>query len=364
MTQRKHLSVYQQAMFWGAALLLFIGFVWVFGKVLLPFVLGMALAYFLDPVMRRLCAFGLPRWAAAISILSIFVIVITALMIAILPLAFKQAEQLITTLPAFIDKMTLQVAPYISWTQAHLGQDNVDSIRSAVKDNVGSALSFSGGVLAGLATGGQAIIGFITTLVITPIVAFFMMKEWPDIKKWFYNILPRDSEQTIRNLLSRIDRKLAGFIRGQLSVSFILAMIFSISLTIAGLNFGFLIGLLTGIFSIIPFVGSTLGLLISLVIAWLQSGSWTYVGIIAGIFAVVQFCEGNIISPRLLGKSVGIHPLWIFFSLLAGGHLFGFLGIVLAVPLIASIGVVVSYLITIYKASPYYKSVRSKDAIS
>ena len=152
----------------------------------------------------------------------------------------------------------------------------------------------------------------------------------------------------------RIDRKLSGFIRGQLSVAFLLGLIYAIALTVAGLNYGFLIGISAGVLSIIPMVGSFLGLLASIAVAWFQSGDISYVGIIAAIFMVGQVIEGNILSPKLLGDSVGLHPLWILFALMAGGSLFGILGMLLAVPVAAVVGVLTNFTIQEYKKSDVY----------
>ncbi|HEY8190325.1 MAG TPA: AI-2E family transporter, partial [Micavibrio sp.] len=194
---------------------------------------------------------------------------------------------------------------------------------------------------------------------ITPIVAFFMMEEWVRITKWIDDMIPRDSYRTIRDLLTQMDRKVSGFVRGQVTISCVLAIAYAIALSIAGLKFGFLIGLMAGILSIVPMVGSMIGLVVAVLVAWLQSHEWSYVGIIAAIFLVGQFLEGNIITPRIMGKSVGLHPLWILFSLLAGGALFGIVGMILAVPVAAIIGVLAAFAIDRYKSSSYY----ARDAV-
>ena len=181
------------------------------------------------------------------------------------------------------------------------------------------------------------------------------MKEWPAIVRWVESLYPRQHAALIRSLLKQIDMKVAGFIRGQISVAFILGVIYALALTIADLDYGFLIGLGAGIFSIIPLVGSTLGLVVAAAVSWFQAGDPVYTGVIAAIFLGGQFIEGNFLSPKIVGDSVGLHPLWVMFALLAGGSLFGIVGMLIAVPMAAVIGVLGGFLIDRYKASPLYQ---------
>ena len=354
------LSAKNHLVFWTGAFALFLAFVWLFGDILLPFVLGMAIAYLLNPLVEFLGRHKVPRWIAALIILGLFfVFVITVLALAIPPL-YREAAALADAMPGYIEKLPDLIMPYTGWLQDKLGNGHIDSLREALQNNIGKALSVGVGVLGGLASGGQAFAGFISILILTPITAYFMMKDWAAMTGWVDNLLPRGSRDTIRDLLHKIDRKLSGFVRGQLSVAFALGTVYALALTIAGLRFGFLIGLTAGILSIIPLVGSTTGLLASVIVAWLQSGEWGYTAIIAAIFFTGQFIEGHILTPKLLGKSVGLHPLWILFALLAGGSLFGIVGMLLAVPVTASIGVLIGFALSQYKDSPYYKDGAAK----
>ena len=167
--------------------------------------------------------------------------------------------------------------------------------------------------------------------------------------------MPRHHKDTITDLLKKIDVKLAGFVRGQVSVAVILGVVYAVALSVAGLKYGFLIGLCSGLLSIIPMVGSTLGFFVSVLVAWFQTGEISYTAIIGGIFLAGQIIEGNFLTPKLVGNSVGLHPLWVFFALLAGGSLFGILGMLLAVPVAASAGVLINFAIKRYKDSSYYK---------
>lgn len=350
-------STQKQAWFWGGAFtLFFIGFIWLFRDVLTPFVLGIVIAYLLNPLVHYIMRWkGLNRGVVSLLILTLFTLLITVVLVIIVPPAAREAASLIEKAPGYIDAVMNWLNPHITWAQQMLGDNYPDNAKTLIKENADKVLAATGGIAAGLATGGQAIAGFLTTLVLTPLVAFFMMKEWPRMTDWIENLIPRDETKMVRDLLRQIDRKISGFIRGQLTVAFFLGLLYAIALSIAGLDYGFLIGLSAGAFSIIPLVGSTLGLLISVVVAWFQSGDLSYVAIIAAIFFIGQFVEGNFLSPKLVGDSVGMHPLWVIFAVFAGGSLFGILGMLLAVPVAAVVGVLVSFAILQYKKTDFYK---------
>lgn len=344
-----------QVLFWAAAFAIFLLFVFVFKSVLLPFVLGWAVAYLLEPVVSRLGRYRIGRSLAALLILGLFLLVLLALLSVLLPLIYRQSLEFAQDLPGYIDHLVLLFEPFSQKAFSVLGQSPTTDLKALLTQNAGSAAGIASSVLIGLASGGQALFGFISVLVLMPIVAYFMMKEWPHITAWMEDLLPLDSKNTILDLLRQINLKIAGFIRGQLSVAFILGFAYAIALSLAGLKYGFLIGLFAGALSIIPMVGSTVGLLISVSVAWFQAGDLMYVGIIAAIFLVGQLIEGNILSPKLVGDSVGMHPLWVFFALMAGGALFGILGMLLAVPVAAVAGVLLVFVIGRYKKSAYYK---------
>jgi predicted PurR-regulated permease PerM len=345
-----------KALFWAGALLFFALFMWLFNNILTPFILGIAIAYLLDPLLRRFSTQErIPRWAGALIILVLFLLFLTALFVLIAPMAFRQGQMLIEQIPNYAQNIMDYLSPYLTWIQDRMGTDYMEQIKSSLKDNTDKLVGVTGGIVGGIASGGAALISFGTTLVLTPLVAFFMMKEWPKIVSWVQGLYPREHATVIKGLMSEIDTKVSGFIRGQITVAFILSLLYAISLSIAGLNYGFLIGLGAGLFSIIPLVGSTLGLVVSVLVAWFQTGDMVYTGIIAAIFIAGQFVEGNFLTPMLVGDSVGLHPLWIMFALLAGGSLMGIVGMLLAVPVAAVIGVLMSFAIKKYKASSLYQ---------
>ncbi len=343
-----------KAGFWAGFFALFIAFIWIFNSILTPFILGIAIAYLLDPVMRKMSQRQIPRWASSLFILTLFFGTLSLLFILLAPLAFKQAQQLIERIPNYVQNIMDYAGPYLSWIQDRVGPDYIEQLNEYMKGNADSLVGVTGGIMGGVAAGGKFVVEAATTLALTPLVAFFMMVEWPNIVKWVESLYPRQHAALIRSLLKQIDTKVAGFIRGQIIVAFLLGIIYAIALAIAGLDYGFLIGIGAGIFSIIPLVGSTLGLVVGVVIAWFQTGDLVYVGIIGAIFMAGQFIEGNFLSPKVVGDSVGLHPLWVIFALLAGGSLFGIVGMLLAVPVAAVIGVLSSFAIDRYKASPLY----------
>ncbi len=349
------LSPLMKAGFWAGFLLLFIGFIWIFNNILTPFILGIIIAYLLNPVVKKLAQKNIPRWAIALGILTLFFGILALLFVVVAPMAFRQLQMLIEQIPNYVQNIMDFVSPYLTWVQSRVGEDSMEQISSLFKDNAGKAVAVGGGLVGGIAQGGKVVVGALTTIVLTPLVAFFMIQEWPAIVRWVEGLYPRQHVALIKSLLKKIDTKVAGFIRGQIVVAFILGVIYAISLTIAGLDYGFLIGIGAGIFSIIPLVGSTLGLLVGVFVAWFQTGDTNYVLVIAAIFMAGQFIEGNFLSPKIVGDSVGLHPLWVMFALLAGGSLFGIVGMLIAVPVAAVIGVLGGFLVDQYKTSALYE---------
>jgi predicted PurR-regulated permease PerM len=273
----------------------------------------------------------------------------------ILPIAYREAIDLSNTLPVYADRLWEMFSPYIGALQTHFVEGDAQALQEIVRENIGKAVSVGSGMVYGIGMGGQAVMSFFSIMVLTPLVAFFMMIEWDVITAWLDKQIPRHNYKVIKDLLSEIDRKISGFVRGQITIAFFLSIIYATALTIAGLNFGFLIGFIAGLLSVIPMLGSSLGLIFSLGVAWFQSGEISYVGIIAAIFIIGQLLEGNILTPRILGKSVGLHPLWILFSIMAGAAAFGIVGMLLAVPVVASAGVLTGFFLNQYRQSAYYK---------
>ncbi len=357
----KKLTFSAQAIFWLFLFAVFIGLIILFNGILLPFVIGAIIAYLLNPLVRILGQKGMKRWVASILILSGFSLFILILIGVSAPLLAREFGEFISNIPEYTQRISALVQSRLSLLEQRTGFNFMDKIHESVEEDIGKTLQMSqkvvGSVAAGLVMGGSAIVGFVTTALLVPIVAYFMMKDWPRITGFVHNLIPKAHKATINSLLDQIDRKISGFIRGQLSVCLILGIMYAVALSIAGLEYGSLIGLGTGLLSIIPYVGSTIGLLSSVGVAALQTdGNMAYVATIAAIFFAGQFIEGNFITPKLIGDSVGLHPLWIIFALMAGGSLVGLTGMLMAIPVAAIISVLIGFAIQKYRDSDFYKT--------
>lgn len=346
-----------QFVFWLVCLAVIALFILIFRDVLAPFVIGITIAYLLNPLVLRLEKLNMSRTLATIGILAIFFLLVTGLIVLIIPPLYRELAQLAEALPQYLQMLNERIQPYMNQVEAEVNAGNLDqSFREMVQNNIGNAFSFSSTLLGSVLSGGRAFIGFLSLLVITPLVAFFMMREWPKFTSGVDELIPRHNHDEIKGLLSDIDRKIAGFVRGQLLVALSLGLIYAVALTLVGLDFGFLIGLMSGLLSIIPLFGSIVGLLVSVLVAWFQATDLVFVLTVAAIFMVGQVLEGNVITPKLVGGSVGMHPLWILFSIMAGASLFGIVGMMISVPVAATIGVLLGFAIEKYQQSNYYKS--------
>lgn len=349
------MTLRNQSLFWLLAFAVFIGFVFMFKTILLPFVLGLAVAYLLNPLVHGLGRLKIARAPAALLILLGFFSAVFLFFALLTPVLYRQSLELAADMPGYIDGLWVMVEPLLVQIRDTLGISDGGDIKALLQDHAGTGVDVAKRILKSLAAGGQAVFDVIYVAIFTPIVAYFVMKEWDHITSWVEDLLPRDHKKTINTLLSQIDVKISGFVRGQISVALILGVAYAAALTVAGLKYGFLIGLSAGLLSIIPMVGSTIGLIVSVAVAWFQTGDITFVGIIAAIFFAGQLIEGNVLSPKIVGDSVGLHPLWVFFALIAGGALFGILGMLLAVPVAAVAGVLLAFGIAQYKSSALYK---------
>lgn len=350
----KPLSPKTHAIFWIATTIAFITVIILFKGVLLPFVLGVAVAYLLNPIVNKMGDIGIARAPAALMILGGFMIFLLAFIGIVSPILYRELVQFSKDLPEYIEKFWAMMTPITAKLDQYIGGTDAKSIETLLKDNAGSAANAAKFILSKLAAGSQAVIDMLSVAVFMPIVAYFMMAEWPAVTKWVRDLMPRHSEETIMGLLRQIDTKISGFVRGQISVAVVLGVSYAVMLTLAGLKYGFLIGLMSGLISVIPMVGSAVGLVVSVAVAWFQAGDIMFVLLIAGIFLGGQVIEGNFLTPKLVGDSVGLHPLWVFFALLAGGSMLGILGMLLSVPVAAVVGVLLSFAIQRYKESPYY----------
>lgn len=346
------MSMRDQAVYWGIAAVVLAAILYALGDILLPFVAGAAMAYFLDPAASRLMRLGMPR-ALAVSIL-IFGMVgatVTALVLLIPPLV-AQAGTLIQTMPEMIGRFHAELAgrfPDFLDDESALRR-SADAVAEALRER---GMALAEGALGALGS----LIAVVLFVVIAPVVTFYLLLDWPRVLERADDLLPRDHAPVIRELLARIDQALAGFVRGQITVCLILAAYYATALGLVGLQFGLVIGVVAGLISFIPWVGAVIGGVLSIGLALFQFwGSPVPIAVVVAIFVLGQFLEGNILVPRLVGGSVGLHPVWLLLAVSVFGALFGFTGMLVAVPVAAATGVLVRFALARYKDSRLYRS--------
>ena len=348
----------RQALFWLGAFVAFVVVLVVFRTILLPFLAGLALAYFLDPVADWLERRGLGRLAATLVILVGFLLLFTAALLGVIPVLVDQTGQFIERFPEYVSRIqALFLSSEGGWLRRIVGEPS-----AAIEENLKAVLtqgaSFMSTLLASIWSGGRALIDVISLFIVTPVVAFYLLLDWDRMVKRVDALLPRDHLGTIRQIARDIDSAVAGFVRGQGTVCLLLGLFYAIGLSLIGLNFGLLLGLIAGLISFIPFVGSIVGLVISVGVALFQfwpDGDYLRIALTAIIFFAGQFLEGNILQPKLVGDRIGLHPVWLMFALFAFGLLFGFTGLLIAVPASAALGVLVRFAISRYLDSDLYR---------
>ncbi len=347
-------------LFWIAALAVFVGLLWLLSPILLPFVVGMALAYVLDPLANRLTKRGVSRLIAALIILGAFVLALALLLLLIAPVLAQQISGFIDNAPGYVQRLQALVSdPNHPWLKRIVG-DNLVGAGKSVGDVMNEAMGYLDTVLASLWAKGRALISIFSLVVITPVVAFYLLCDWDRMVNSVDRLIPLPQRETVRGLGREIDATISAYVRGQSGVCLILGSYYAVGLTLAGLSFGLLIGVVSGIVSFIPYVGSLTALVLSLAVAVAQFfPDWTRILIVAGVVLFGQFMEGNVLSPKLVGHSVGLHPVWLMFALFAFGYLFGFVGLLLAVPLAAAAGVLTRFALRRYRESPLYTGNRS-----
>lgn len=351
---RYRMPIWRKLTAWAAITAVLFVFLALFDEVLLPFVVGLAVAYFLDPAADWLESHKAPRWLAATLVLSCFAILVLVVAILAFPLIQSQVIAAGEVLPRYSAKIQLLFAQMLDYASNTLEEEDIARMREAMGNQVGRLMSIAGTLLKQLFDGGMALVNVTTFVFVTPIVAFYLLRDWDRLVGWVDALIPRPHVQVVREQAREVDQTLAGFVRGQATVCIVLGVGYGLALSLAGLEFGFVIGILSGILAFIPYVGSIFGLFASVGLALLQFDDLFRVGIIAGIFIVGQLLEGNVLTPKLVGERVGLHPVWVIFSLFAGGAVLGFLGMLLALPVAASVGVLTRFAVAQYRQSPIY----------
>ncbi len=344
------------ARFWVGVLVVLAIALWLVREILLPFVLGMAIGYLLDPLVERLERRGVSRApAAAVMVVTAYAIGIAGIVV-LAPLLVRQSIDLASNLPAYTRTAYDALSPLLHRVLATSGYAHAGDLAATAAQRVTDVL---GPLATRILGGGLAVVNVLFLLAITPIVAFYLLRDWPKLVAEIDGWLPRDHADTIRAQARAIDAVLAGFARGTAIVCATLAVYYAIALTLVGLESGLAIGLVAGAVSFVPYLGTLGGATAAVAVAAFQFWpQWERVAVVSGIFVVGQLLNDYVLTPNLVGDKVGLHPLWVLFALLAGGALLGFVGVVIAVPVAAVIGVLARFAIARYKQSDVYESRR------
>lgn len=341
--------------YWFIVILFLIGLLWLLGDVLFPFVAGMALAYLFDPLLDKLEQWKIPRWIGAATLTLFSVLAVFSSILLIMPLLHTQFLEFGVRIPSYLSSIQTKVLTLVTTFQPHFSETDISTIKKSLTGVINSdVMGWLGNLFSRIWDGGVALLNILSLLFITPVVMFYLLRDWDRILEILDGWIPRKHLPIIRQQFSEINSVLSAFVRGQISVCILLGFFYGAGLSIMGLEFGFIIGLVTGLVSFVPYFGMLVGFVAGIGVAIAQFGEWGPILIIALIFFAGQFLESNFITPKLVGDKIGLHPVWIIFALLAGGTLFGFTGILLAIPAAAIIGVAGRFGILKYKASLSY----------
>ena len=359
------LTLRNQVLVWAGFFVAAILLMWLFRSILLPFVVGLTLAYLLNPVVNLLQRVGIGRPWASMLVLGLVIALVLGLFLAIVPLVAVQAAGLISLLPGYIRDLQELLREWAPQFNEWLGPERAAQLEGSLADLIGRGVELTAGITAQLAQSGLTVLNTIAVMFITPVVAFYLLIDWEGMVKKIDELLPRQYQVEIRGVLGDIDKAMAGVIRGQGSVILVLCIYYCTSLTLTGLNFGLAIGLIGGLLSFIPYVGFLIGFALSMTVALVQfwPDQWVFILIVLAVYVVGQFLEGNVLYPKLVGQSININPVWLMFALFAFALLFGFVGLLLAVPLAAISGVLARYALGKYQASALYRGVDAEAPV-
>lgn len=349
-----------QAIFWSVALALLLLLLWLLSSILLPFLLGITLAYFLNPATTWLERRGVSRTVGTTLITVGFFGAGILMLLLLLPPLLKQSLDLFQRLPGLASTFVRSIEPYLDQAAAVIGTTQPQGLHETLAGAVEKMASVTVTLVEGLVGGGVALVNIVSLLGITPLTTFYLLLNWPKIIFTLDDWLPRDHAETIRAIVRDINVVLTGFIHGAVIVCAALAAFYAMALSLTGLAYGLIIGLIAGAISFIPYLGTIFGLVASVGVAFIQFWpNWVMVVVVLGIFLAGQLFADYFLTPRIMGNKVAVHPLWLIFGLFAGGALFGFVGMLLSVPATASIGVLARFGIREYKASRLYRGEHS-----
>jgi predicted PurR-regulated permease PerM len=353
-------AVQRNTWFWVAGFLLFFLGLWLLSAILLPFVAGIAIAYFLDPLVNRLAQLRMPRGLAAFAVLTLFLTLLVLVIMLVVPILEAQVLDLAARLPSLLAAARREAEDLMQMAQQRLSPEDFAKLREAVGGKLADMFAVLGSVFRDVVTRGLALANLLSLVFVTPVVSFFLLRDWDRILVRLDGWLPRAQAATIREQALRIDEILSAYLRGQLSVCVVLGIYYAVGLTLLGLNFGSVIGLLVGVLAFIPYVGFAVGFVLALLLALTQFSDQHHVLYVVALFVAGMTIEGNLLTPKLVGERVHLHPVWVVFALLSFGTLFGLLGVLIAVPMAAVIGVLVRFALSRYLASPLYDPAKAR----
>ncbi len=347
----------RQMIFWTLILLVFIFLLWLWSSILLPFVAGIALAYIQVPLVDRLEQFGMNRTMAALLLVGVITLTIILLVLLLLPILLRQSQAFLASIPGYLGQLRALLADSASPWLNQMFSGDINKVLPEVANRSGGYLT---GFVSSLWSGGKALVSFISLIVVVPVVAFYLTCDWHRMIDTLDTWVPRHHYAPVHQIVGEIDAATSGFLRGQAGICLIVGVFYAIAFSMFGLNFALFIGLFAGLLYFVPYIGTAIGFLIAVSVAvqqfWPQ---WIPIAIVAGVFLVGQFVAAYVLSPKLIGHHVGLHPVWLIFAMFAFGYLFGFFGLLIAVPLAAAIGVLFRFALNRYFDTPLYRGGKS-----
>ena len=345
---------WRTAAVWAVLVLAVLLTLWLLSSILLPFIVGMAAAYVLDPLADWLQRHGLRRGPATLLITALFFSAFAVLLLVILPVAIEQAIGLGAKLPGYFDELRIRILHFVERLERERVVEG-GSVEGLASRFAQQALSYVGTALSNVVQSSLVVLNLVSLVFITPIVTFYLLRDWDRLVAALRGVVPPRYRPAARRLARETDQVLSGFLRGQSMVCTFLALFYGLGLVLVGLDYGAIIGFLTGLFSFIPYVGMFMGVAVGLTVAVFQFGAVIPVALVAAVFFVGQFIEGNFLTPRVVGARIRLHEVWVIFAVLAGTALFGLVGTFLATPVAAVIAVLVRFGVERWQRSDYFR---------
>jgi len=351
------MSLQNQIKAWLALLLVLGLLLWLLRGIMLPFVLGIGLAYLLNPIVEKLTRIGVHRGPATLMVMLVVVILVAALILTLLPVLVQQAFGLVRNIPGYFQQLQAFLETQVPRLELWLGPQRMQELETGLEQLFTDWIGLLTNVTGQIMQQGMGLISILTVMIVTPVVAVYMLMDWQRMVDGIDSLLPPKHKPEVRALLADMDVAFGGFLRGQGAVLLILAAYYGVSLSLAGLHFGLAIGIIAGLFSFIPYLGSFLGFILSIGVGLVQF--WPdpiMISVIVVIYMFGQLFESYFLYPKLVGSSIRLHPVWMMFAIFAFGLLFGIVGVLIAVPLAAISGVLIRWAVSKYKTSPLYLS--------